>query len=88
MRKGRRASSPPPSSSIFSTRRILFGWGLFNLVEGLVNHHILTLHHVREGVDNQTAYDLGFLALGLGLMLVGWFLARPRERDLSAAALS
>jgi uncharacterized membrane protein len=60
---------------------ILFGWGLFNLVEGLVNHHILTLHHVREGVDNQTAYDLGFLALGLGLMLVGWFLARPRERD-------
>lgn len=60
---------------------ILFGWGLFNLVEGLVNHHILTLHHVREGVDNQTAYDLGFLALGLGLMLVGWVLARPRERD-------
>jgi uncharacterized membrane protein len=60
---------------------ILFGWGLFNLVEGLVNHHILTLHHVREGVDNQTAYDLGFLALGLGLMLVGWFLARPREHD-------
>ena len=60
---------------------ILVGWGLFSLVEGVVNHHILTLHHVREGVDNQTAYDLGFLALGLGLMLVGWFLARPRERD-------
>ncbi len=40
------------------------GWGLFNLVEGIVDHHILTIHHVREGVANQWAYDVGFLVFG------------------------
>jgi uncharacterized membrane protein len=57
----------------------LFGWGLFNFVEGLVNHHILTLHHVREDVGNEAAWDLGFLAFGLGLMLAAWLLARVRS---------
>jgi uncharacterized membrane protein len=57
----------------------LFGWGLFNFVEGLVNHHILALHHVRENVGNEDAWDFGFLAFGLGLMLAGWLLARLRS---------
>jgi uncharacterized membrane protein len=57
----------------------VFGWGLFNLVEGVVNHHILTLHHVREGVSDEGAWDLGFLAFALGLMLAGWLLARSRS---------
>jgi uncharacterized membrane protein len=39
---------------------MLVGWGLFNVVEGLVDHQILGLHHVREGAGHQTAYDLGF----------------------------
>jgi uncharacterized membrane protein len=60
---------------------ILVGWGLFNLVEGIVDHHILTIHHVREGPDvNETAWDLGFLALGALLISVGWLLTRPRHR--------
>src|SRR5215204_1688795 len=29
---------------------MLVGWGTFNLVEGIVDHQILTIHHVREGV--------------------------------------
>jgi uncharacterized membrane protein len=57
---------------------MLFGWGAFNLVEGVVNHQILGLHHVREGAGHQTAYDLGFLALGGALLLAGWLLARIR----------
>jgi uncharacterized membrane protein len=28
---------------------LLLGWGVFNLVEGLVDHHILQIHHVRPG---------------------------------------
>jgi uncharacterized membrane protein len=55
---------------------MLVGWGLFNLVEGVVDHHLLTVHHVREG-DNQLAYDLGFLVFGAMLCLVGWLVARP-----------
>jgi uncharacterized membrane protein len=23
------------------------GWGIFNIVEGIVDHHILQIHHVR-----------------------------------------
>lgn len=58
---------------------MLVGWGLFNLVEGLVDHHILTIHHVREGVDHQWAYDLGFLAFGALLVLGGLAVARSDQ---------
>jgi uncharacterized membrane protein len=54
---------------------ILAGWGAFNLVEGLIDHHLLTLHHVRSG-DAELAYDLGFLALGAALLAGGLRLAR------------
>lgn len=53
----------------------LVGWGGFNLVEGIVDHQILRIHHVRPG-PNQLAWDLGFLALGAVLALAGWRLAR------------
>jgi len=58
---------------------MLVGWGLFNLVEGLIDHQILGLHHVREGAGHQTAYDLGFLAFGALLVIGGWLLARSEE---------
>jgi uncharacterized membrane protein len=54
---------------------MLAGWGAFNLVEGVIDHHILTLHHVRSG-DAELAYDLGFLALGAALLAGGLLLAR------------
>jgi len=59
---------------------ILVGWGLFNLVEGIINHEILGIHHVREGAGHQTAYDLGFLAFGALLVFGGWLLTRLGER--------
>lgn len=49
---------------------MLVGWGLFNLLEGVVNHHLLGIHHVREGA-NQTACDLAFLVLGAALLVGG-----------------
>ena len=55
---------------------VLVGWGLFNLVEGLVDHQILGIHHVRGG-PHQLAYDLAFLALGAVLVAVGWLVQRP-----------
>ncbi|WP_067814774.1 DUF2243 domain-containing protein [Actinomadura kijaniata] len=51
------------------------GWGLFNLVEGVIDHHLLGVHHVRAG-PNQTWWDLGFLALGALLVAGGWLLQR------------
>jgi uncharacterized membrane protein len=61
---------------------LLVGWGLFNLAEGVVDHHILTIHHVREGANvNQTAWDLAFLAIGVLLVVGGWLLARSGGAD-------
>ena len=45
---------------------LLAGFGLFNLVEGVVNHHVLKLHNVREVAD-PTTWNLGFLLL-LGVL--------------------
>ena len=62
---------------------LLVGWGLFNLVEGLVDHHILGIHHVHE-TGNQTSWDLAFLVFGALLVIAGWTLTRS-QRSLSAA---
>ncbi len=65
---------------------MLSGWGLFNLIEGLVDHHLLQLHHVREGVGNRELYDAGFLIFGVALVAIGLALSRrpgahPRGRQ-------
>lgn len=54
---------------------VLFGWGLFNVVEGLVDHQILAIHHVRGGA-HQVAWDVSFLAFGVALIAVGWVVQR------------
>ena len=54
---------------------ILVGWGVFNVVEGLIDHQILGIHHVRSG-EHQLAWDMGFLALGALLVVGGWLLSR------------
>ncbi|MFS4092138.1 DUF2243 domain-containing protein [Streptomyces sp. AF1A] len=65
---------------------ILAGWGLFNLVEGVLDHHILGIHHVRGG-PHQLWWDLGFLALGVLLLAGGLLLQRSgRPFDPEAPA--
>lgn len=54
---------------------ILVGWGVFNLVEGVLDHQILGIHHVRGG-PHQLWWDLGFLVLGALLVAGGRLLAR------------
>ncbi|MFJ8826689.1 DUF2243 domain-containing protein [Streptomyces sp. NPDC102467] len=54
---------------------MLAGWGLFNLVEGLLDHQILGIHHVRAG-SHQLWWDMGFLLLGLILLTGGHLLQR------------
>src|SRR5688572_16641784 len=49
---------------------MLAGWGGFNLVEGVVDHHLLRVHHVRAGAG-QLLWDLGFLVFGALLVAVG-----------------
>jgi uncharacterized membrane protein len=56
---------------------LLFGWGLFNLVEGLIDHQLLGIHHVIENAANHWPADLAFLASGVILLAIGGFLMRP-----------
>lgn len=67
---------------------MLMGFGLFNLVEGIVNHHLLGLHHVNETVPrNQWIFwDIGFLAWGAAMLAGGAVLFRAGKRDTAAAA--
>jgi uncharacterized membrane protein len=59
------------------TGQLLLGWGAFNLVEGIVDHHLLGLHHVRDLPQHVSIYDWLFLiAGGLGLLLLGRMLVR------------
>jgi uncharacterized membrane protein len=60
--------------------RVLVGWGAFNLVEGLIDHEILGIHHVRDDLGGPLAWDLAFLAFGVALVAVGLALARSGER--------
>ena len=59
---------------------MLAGWGTFNVVEGLIDHQILGLHHVRDDLGGPLGWDLAFLALGVALIAVGSALTRVRVR--------
>ncbi len=64
---------------------VVAGWGLFNLVEGVLNHHILGVHHVREG-SHALAYDIAFLILGALLLAGGWAVHRRADRAVRAVS--
>jgi uncharacterized membrane protein len=54
----------------------LAGWGLFNVVEGLVDHLVLGVHHVNEYAPDPLGWDLAFLASGVLFIALGWLLGR------------
>lgn len=55
---------------------VLIGGGVFNLIEGIINHHILQIHRVKPGDPNALMYDLAFLAVGALLLIIGLLLKR------------
>jgi len=69
-----------PFSTIVSSRPfwagVLLGGGGFQLWDGVVDHWLLRLHPVREGVDNIWLYDAAWIASALVLLAIGWTLWR------------
>jgi uncharacterized membrane protein len=59
---------------------LLVGWGLFNLVEGIIDHEILQVHHVDQN-GNHLLWDMVFLAAGAAMLLIGWILIRAGRED-------
>ncbi|HEY9635036.1 MAG TPA: DUF2243 domain-containing protein [Coleofasciculaceae cyanobacterium] len=65
---------------------LLIGAGLFNVIEGVIDHQILGIHHVKSG-PNQLAWDLGFLAISVVLAAIGWILLRDQQRDVRSSEI-
>jgi len=69
---------------------LLLGWGVFNVVEGVIDHQILGVHHVRDDLGAPLSWDIGFLIFGLALIGAGWLLYRrgSRPREIAVRARS
>ena len=59
---------------------LLMGFGLFNLIEGVLSHVLLGIHHVNETVPREQWlwWDLGFLLWGAAMLAAGYGLYRSR----------
>jgi uncharacterized membrane protein len=58
---------------------LLAGWALFNIVEGLFDHHLLKLHNVRERTPDVEAWNYGFLLFSVVLLIAGLLIARVKS---------
>jgi uncharacterized membrane protein len=67
---------------------MLIGFGAFNVIEGIVDHHILGVYHVNEVVDVQYRiyWDVGFIVWGAAMVVIGWMLMRSGKLDMHAAS--
>ena len=77
---GKRQDCPWSGKTLWGS--LLMGWGIFNLVEGLIDHHLLGIHHVveRKGLS---VFDYLFLAAGLLFIILGLVWIRAGRNDAS-----
>lgn len=73
-RAGRRKDVRWSGHTLFGA--CLAGWGLFNLIKGVVDHLLLGIHRFNEYSPDPLVWDLAFLASGGFLVLLGMVLAR------------
>ncbi|ELZ00216.1 DUF2243 domain-containing protein [Natrialba aegyptia] len=82
VRAWRRTDVPPSGRALVGST--IVGWGVFNLLEGLVNHHLLGIHHVwPAGPGSVLLWDAGFLLSGVVFIVGGYALIRLDERVVS-----
>jgi uncharacterized membrane protein len=62
---------------------MLVGFGVFNVIEGIINHQILGVHHVNETVppEQWIYWDIGFIVWGALMLLGGLWLIRSGQRE-------
>lgn len=76
----KRDDVPRSSNTLFGS--ILIGAGSFNVVEGIIDHQILGIHHVKPGA-NELIWDIGFIAFGAILVIVGWMLSKKDNNAIA-----
>jgi uncharacterized membrane protein len=81
-RAGRQADVPWSGKTL--TGSLILGWGIFNIVEGVIDHHVLHVHHVVERLG-VSVWDWAFLGIGgVGLIVVGLAIIAAGRGDGSA----
>jgi len=55
---------------------MLAGWGMFDFLEGIIDHQILGIHHVLPGTQHQLLFDMLYLAAGILFLAIGVCLVR------------
>jgi uncharacterized membrane protein len=70
----------------FHVGLLLAGWGMFNVVEGVVDHEVLGIHHVRDDLGAPVSWDVGFLVVSVLLALGGALLYRRGRASLPLPA--
>ncbi len=63
---------------------LFLGWGIFNLVEGIIDHNILGIHHIVERLG-LSIYDYMFLTSGVVFIIVGLGIIRSGKKDILTA---
>ena len=58
---------------------VLAGAGGFNVFDGIVDHKVLRLHQVREGVENTLPYDITWIVVSALVLLAGLLLLRGTQ---------
>ena len=79
----KRDNVPKSSNVLFGS--LLIGAGTFDVVEGIIDHQILGIHHVKPGT-NELIWDIGFIVLGGILVIVGWMLLQAGKQGNSATS--
>jgi uncharacterized membrane protein len=69
-----------PHSTRLLAGGLILGWGLFNTVEGIIDHGILGIHHVVEN-GNHALWDMVFLGSGVSMIAIGALLIRAEGRN-------
>ncbi|MBD2058258.1 DUF2243 domain-containing protein [Oculatella sp. FACHB-28] len=73
---------------IFSTQTFLgafvLGFGLFNVVEGILDHQVLGIHHVKSG-PHELAWDIGFLIVNAVILAIGWLTLQSGKQNAETA---
>lgn len=69
---------------------LLIGFGMFNLVEGIIDHQLLGIHHVNETVPREQwiYWDVGFLIWGALMLIGGWYLWRSGKQETNAGRVA
>lgn len=79
-----RADVPRSGTSLVGA--VLLGCAAFNLVEGVIDHHLLGLHNVKEVSAHTTAWNVGFLLASLAIGAGGWLLVRQGRAGYAGTA--